>query len=684
MLPALFAGIVCRAIDADKSAKILAEIDRKLALAHTPHDSLALLYDKFDLTNFSERPEVGELAYQVAVRAGDRAAQLDLLRLLGNRAYYDINKLNEYLRIVNNMSPGDDQRETLTFLRLVMAKSDAADTTPETENKRRQELSKLFNESSRTGVHGMSAYDKFENIFSTCIYLQNLAPGQMLLDKLSELEHVISSLPGDNMSLKSMYYNFAVSAYLVADKKQEALSFADKLGDLTRSLEKYYHDNGRYYRSYDEYYYLLNWRKMACYDMLSLHQVDSLYDNIKMLARHDPDVKEQLEVKRIPEIFYLMKHKDYAGALDILKKVYPETKALQRELLVRQYVIAAKEVKDDDALRFALSEYNHLLEKRLQDKLLGSALRLQYIYNNSQLYEDNIKLLDRNRELSQTLLKRRIIYGITGVLCLCVLILLFLMAYRRARRQSALLSQTNEKLMRERDALRSTHKSVLETREKANVADRLKTDFIHDISHEITEPINAIVGYTQLIVDSVEGSRREILDKFMVEIRENAVRLQNLVADVLESGRPVTAGGKARYIELCLSDVMDKAVFYFTPDFGARFGLAFRNVSPDKNLVFTSDVCIIDSLLASMFEIAGKVGDHDSIRIDYGENSDNNLFVEIRIKPNDTIAELSPELLAQIDELNVTARSIHGNVRASLSQSHKLVLRLEFNGMVKN
>ena len=58
-------------------------IRSQLHFANTPYDSVKILYDLFDVENSaSQREENGKLLYDVAVRAGDDGARLDMLRQL--------------------------------------------------------------------------------------------------------------------------------------------------------------------------------------------------------------------------------------------------------------------------------------------------------------------------------------------------------------------------------------------------------------------------------------------------------------------------------------------------------------------------------------------------------------------------------------------------------------------------
>ena len=86
-----------------------------------------------------------------------------------------------------------------------------------------------------------------------------------------------------------------------------------------------------------------------------------------------------------------------------------------------------------------------------------------------------------------------------------------------------------ETLVKERTA------ELLEAKEAAEKADRLKSAFLANISHEVRTPMNAIIGFTQLI-GSDEISKEEN-EHFISEIQKNTYELLKLIDNVIEISR---------------------------------------------------------------------------------------------------------------------------------------------------
>ena len=80
-------------------------------------------------------------------------------------------------------------------------------------------------------------------------------------------------------------------------------------------------------------------------------------------------------------------------------------------------------------------------------------------------------------------------------------------------------------------ALKETELKLIEAKEKAETADRLKSAFLANLSHEIRTPLNAIVGFSSLLSETEDESERQ---QYAEIIQENNNLLLQLISDILD------------------------------------------------------------------------------------------------------------------------------------------------------
>lgn len=93
--------------------------------------------------------------------------------------------------------------------------------------------------------------------------------------------------------------------------------------------------------------------------------------------------------------------------------------------------------------------------------------------------------------------------------------------------------------------------------------DRLKSSFLANMSHELRTPMNSIIGYTELLLDKVDGPVNEEQAKSLRRVESNARHLLQLINDILDMSK-IEAGR----IELDIKELnLDKVVGSVTSTF---------------------------------------------------------------------------------------------------------------------
>jgi len=124
-------------------------------------------------------------------------------------------------------------------------------------------------------------------------------------------------------------------------------------------------------------------------------------------------------------------------------------------------------------------------------------------------------------------------------LILFLLLSLFLVfQHRHAKAQAAYTRRLQENLAtieEQRTQLKNQQEELIKAKARAEQSSKAKTTFLFNMSHDIRTPMNAIIGYIELIKreSAVPGSIREFLQK----IEASSQHLLALINDILEMSR---------------------------------------------------------------------------------------------------------------------------------------------------
>ncbi|HBO26471.1 MAG TPA: hybrid sensor histidine kinase/response regulator [Culturomica sp.] len=96
---------------------------------------------------------------------------------------------------------------------------------------------------------------------------------------------------------------------------------------------------------------------------------------------------------------------------------------------------------------------------------------------------------------------------------------------------------------------------LIDAKQKAETADKLKSAFLANMSHEIRTPLNAIIGFSDLLMTAVEPEEKE---EYIQIINANNDLLLKLINDILDLSRIESGSMELKYEEFDLAEYFNE------------------------------------------------------------------------------------------------------------------------------
>jgi len=200
-------------------------------------------------------------------------------------------------------------------------------------------------------------------------------------------------------------------------------------------------------------------------------------------------------------------------------------------------------------------------------------------------------------------------------------------------------------ILRDLTERKTLEKELISSKEKAEMAEKLKDAFIANVSHEVRTPLNIILGFTDLIQNQFGDLLPPSADEYFTSIQDAGERLMKTVDSILNIARFESGDFKISPTEFSLSDFLTRIVNEYK-HFADKKNLDLTFTNQCGNVHVLADSYCFSQALGNLLDNAIKFTPRGSVQV--------HLYYDLEEKPcidvKDTGIGISREYMDKLYE----------------------------------
>ncbi|HNQ67579.1 MAG TPA: ATP-binding protein [Bacteroidales bacterium] len=188
-------------------------------------------------------------------------------------------------------------------------------------------------------------------------------------------------------------------------------------------------------------------------------------------------------------------------------------------------------------------------------------------------------------------------------------------------KNNLILEQANSKLKEILIKQEEQQKELIIAKQKAEESNSLKNEFLHNMSHEVRTPLNAIIGFSKLFKkENISDEKRTQFADIVIHSGES---LQKVIDDILEISFLETRQISMNIEKIDVESFLNDLFLIFTVN--RQLDVDLKLKSPLEKIILLSDLHKLNKILGNLIENALKFTEKGSVEFGCYKSNDENV-----------------------------------------------------------
>lgn len=243
---------------------------------------------------------------------------------------------------------------------------------------------------------------------------------------------------------------------------------------------------------------------------------------------------------------------------------------------------------------------------------------------------------------------------------------------KQVKKKTIELSDKNEELMADIIERKRTEEMLQKANEELKSLDKMKDEFISNVSHELKTPLVSIIGYSELVDDESLGKISDEQKKALDTVLRNSERLRHLVDSLLFISKVQDRTIEYEFENIPIAEIIDDVIHKMFLEIKKKH-LSIENNIPGNLPLINGDRDKLTKLLISILDNAIKFTPAGGLITVSAMEEDETLHVIISDTGIGIKKELIPDLFQKFYQIDASVRRRYGGAGLGLYICKKIV-----------